>query len=47
MRNLFCVVGIIGVILFIAGHYFIDHGTTAYILGIILMTTGFAGLKKT
>jgi hypothetical protein len=47
MRNLFCIIGLIGVILFLAGHYFIDNGTYAYILGIALMTAGFIGIKKT
>jgi len=47
MRNLFCIIGLIGVILFIFGYYFIDNGKYAYILGIILMTAGFVGIKKT
>jgi len=47
MRNLFCIIGLIGVILFIFGYYFIDNGKLAYIFGIILMTAGFVGIKRT
>jgi len=47
MRNLFCIIGLIGVILFVVGYYFIDNGTYAYILGIVLMAAGFIGIKKT
>jgi hypothetical protein len=47
MRNLFCIIGLIGVILFVVGYYFFDNGKYAYILGIGLMTAGFIGIKKT
>ncbi len=47
MRNFFCILGLIGVILFVAGYYFVDNAKTAYILGIALMTAGFIGIKKT
>lgn len=47
MRNLFCIIGLIGVILFVVGYYFFDNGKYAYILGIALMTAGFIGIKKT
>jgi hypothetical protein len=47
MRNLFCIVGLIGVILFVAGHYFVDNGKYVYIFGIALMAAGFIGIKKT
>jgi hypothetical protein len=47
MRNLFCIIGLIGVILFLAGYYFVDNEKYAYILGIALMTAGFIGIKKT
>jgi len=47
MRNLFCIIGLIGVILFVVGHYFFDNEKYAYILGIALMTAGFIGIKKT
>jgi hypothetical protein len=47
MRNLFCVLGIIGVILFLAGYYFIDNGRYVYFLGMAVMIVGFIGVKKT
>jgi hypothetical protein len=47
MRNFFCILGLIGVILFVAGYYFVDNAKYAYILGIALMTAGFIGIKKT
>jgi hypothetical protein len=47
MRNFFCILGLIGVILFVAGYYFVDNAKYAYILGIGLMTAGFIGIKKT
>ena len=47
MRNLFCIVGLIGVILFVAGHYFVVNGKYVYIFGIALMAAGFIGIKKT
>jgi len=47
MRNLFCIIGLIGVILLVIGYYFVDNGKYAYILGIALMTVGFIGIKKT
>jgi len=47
MRNLFCIIGLIGVILLVIGYYFVDNGKYAYILGIALMTAGFIGIKKT
>jgi len=46
MRNFFCILGLIGVILFVAGYYFVDNAKYAYILGIALMITGFIGIKK-
>jgi hypothetical protein len=47
MRNFFCILGLIGVVLFVAGYYFVDNAKFAYILGIALMTAGFIGIKKT
>jgi hypothetical protein len=47
MRNLFCIIGLIGVVLFVTGYYFVDNAKYAYILGIALMTAGFIGIKKT
>jgi len=47
MRNLFCIIGLIGVVLFVTGFYFVDNAKYAYILGIALMTAGFIGIKKT
>jgi len=47
MKNVFSIIGLIGVVLFIAGFYFIDNGRYVYFLGIALMTAGFIGIKKT
>jgi len=47
MRNLFCFIGMLGVLLFIAGYYFVADGRLLYFLGIALMTAGFIGIKKT
>ena len=47
MRNLFCILGLIGVILFVAGYYFVDNAKYAYISGIALMAAGFIGINKT
>jgi len=47
MRNFFCILGLIGVILFVAGYYFVDYAKYAYILGIALLTAGFIATKKT
>jgi len=47
MRNLFCIVGILGVFLFVSGYYFIDNGRYVFFLGIALMIAGFIGIKKT
>ncbi len=47
MRNLFCILGIIGVVLFVFGYYFADNGRYIYFLGLALMITGFIGIKKT
>lgn len=47
MRNLFCGLGMVGVVLFVAGYYFIDNGKYVYFLGIALMIAGFIGIKKT
>jgi len=46
MRNFFCILGLIGVILFVTGYYFVDNAKYAYISGIALMTEGFIGIKK-
>ena len=46
MRNLFCIVGILGVVLFVSGHYFIDNGRYVFFLGIALMIAGFIGINK-
>lgn len=46
MKNLFCIIGLIGVVLLIYGYYFIDNGRYVYFLGIALMTAGFIGIKK-
>jgi len=37
----------LGVLLFIAGYYFVADGRLLYFLGIALMTAGFIGIKKT
>jgi len=47
MRNLFCVIGMLGVVLFVSGYYFINNGRYVYFLGIALMIAGFIGIKKT
>ena len=47
MRNLFCIIGLIGVVLFLAGYYFLDNGKYAYFLGLALMIAGFIGIRKT
>ena len=47
MRNLFCTLGILGVVLFVSGYYFIDNGRYVFLLGIVLMIAGFIGIKKT
>lgn len=47
MRNLFCILGILGVVLFVSGYYFIDNGRYVFFLGIALMIAGFIGIKKT
>jgi multidrug transporter EmrE-like cation transporter len=47
MRNLFPIIGIVGVVLFVSGYYFIDNGRYVYFLGIALMIAGFIGIKKT
>ena len=47
MRNMFCIIGIVGVVLFASGYYFIDNGRYVYFLGIALMIAGFVGIKKT
>jgi len=47
MRNLFSIIGIVGVVLFVSGYYFIDNGRYVYFMGIALMIAGFIGMKKT
>jgi len=47
MRNLFCIIGIVGVVLFVSGYYFIDNGKFVYFFGVALMLAGFIGIKKT
>ena len=47
MRNLFCITGIVGVVLFVSGYYFIDNGKYVYFFGVALMLAGFIGIKKT
>jgi hypothetical protein len=47
MRNLFCIIGLIGVVLFVSGYYFINNGRNVFFLGIALMIAGFVGIKKT
>jgi hypothetical protein len=47
MRNLFCFLGLAGIVLLIAGHYFIDNSNFCYILGIVFMLAGFIGINKT
>jgi hypothetical protein len=47
MRNLFCILGLLGVVLFVSGYYFIDNGRSVFFLGIALMIAGFIGIKKT
>ena len=47
MKNLFPIIGIVGVILFVLGYYFINNGRHVYFLGIALMIAGFVGIKKT
>ena len=46
MRNLFCILGMAGVVLFVAGYYFINNGKYVYFLGIALIIAGFIGVKK-
>jgi len=46
MKNLFCVTGIVGVVLFVSGYYFIDDGKYVYFLGLAFMIAGFIGIKK-
>ena len=47
MRNLFCIIGIVGVVLFVSGYYFIDNGKYVYFFAVALMLAGFIGIKKT
>ena len=47
MRNLFCVIGMLGVALFVSGYYFIDNGKYVYLFGLALMIAGFIGIKIT
>jgi len=47
MRNLFCIIGLLGVVLFVSGYYFIDNGRYVYLFGLALMIVGFIGIKKT
>jgi len=47
MRNLFPIIGIVGVFIFVFGYYFLDNGRYVYFLGIALMIAGFIGIKKT
>jgi len=47
MRNLFCFIGISGIVLLIAGYYFVDNGRYLYFFGIALMVAGFIGINKT
>ena len=47
MRNFFCFIGMAGIVLLIAGHYFFDNGRYCYFLGIAFMVAGFIGINKT
>jgi len=47
LRNIFCFIGMAGIILLITGHYFVDNGRYFYFLGIALMLAGFIGINKT
>jgi hypothetical protein len=47
MRNIFCFIGMAGIVLLIAGYYFVDNGRSFYFLGIALMAAGFIGINKT
>jgi len=47
MRNLFCFIGIVGIVLLITGYYFLDKGNYFYFLGIAFMLAGFIGINKT
>jgi hypothetical protein len=47
MRNIFCFIGIAGIVLLLAGYYFVDNGRYLYFLGIALMVGGFIGISKT
>ena len=47
MRNLFCLIGMAGIVLLLAGYYFVDNGKYYYFLGIALMVAGFIGINKT
>ena len=47
LRNIFCLIGMVGIVLLITGHYFIDNGRYFYFLGIVLMLAGFIGINKT
>ncbi len=47
MRNFFCFLGLAGIVLLIAGHYFIDNSNFYYFLGIAFMLAGFIGINRT
>jgi len=36
-----------GIVLLLAGYYFVDNGKYYYFLGIALMVAGFIGINKT
>ncbi len=47
MRNVFCFIGMAGIVLLITGYYFVDNGRYLYFFGIALMVAGFIGINKT
>jgi len=47
MRNIFCFIGMAGIVLLIVGYYFVDNGRYLYFFGIALMVAGFIGINKT
>jgi len=47
MRNVFCFIGMVGIVLLITGYYFVDNGRYLYFIGIALMVAGFIGISKT
>ncbi len=47
MRNFFCYTGLAGIVLLLAGYYFIDDSRFFYFAGITLVVAGFIGISRT